>query len=56
MPDLIFADPRLAAIYDEIDGDRSDLDHYEAIVDEFDDDATRASNTRNQRILDRTNS
>ena len=35
MPDLIFADPRLAAIYDEIDTDRSDLDHYEAIVDEF---------------------
>ena len=35
MPDLIFADPRLAAIYDDIDGDRSDLDHYEAIVDEL---------------------
>lgn len=35
MPDAIFADPRLAAIYDAIDGDRGDLDHYEAIVDEF---------------------
>ena len=35
MADAIFADPRLAAIYDDIDGDRSDLDHYEAIVDEF---------------------
>jgi len=32
---LIFADPRLAAIYDEIDGDRCDLDHYEAIVEEL---------------------
>lgn len=35
MPDAVFSDPRLAAIYDDIDGDRSDLDHYEAIVDEF---------------------
>ncbi len=35
MPDLVFADPRLAAIYDEIDGDRCDLDHYEAIVGEL---------------------
>lgn len=34
MPDRIFADSRLAAIYDEIDGDRRDLDHYEAIVDQ----------------------
>jgi SAM-dependent methyltransferase len=33
--DRLFADPRLAAIYDEIDNDRSDLDHYEAIVDEL---------------------
>lgn len=32
MPDRIFADPRLAAIYDDIDGDRRDLDHYEAIL------------------------
>ena len=29
MPDAIFDDPRLAAIYDDIDGDRSDLNHYE---------------------------
>jgi ubiquinone/menaquinone biosynthesis C-methylase UbiE len=35
VPDLIFADPRLAAIYDDIDGERRDLDHYEAIVDEL---------------------
>lgn len=34
MPDPIFDEPRLAAIYDEIDGDRRDLDHYEAILDE----------------------
>jgi ubiquinone/menaquinone biosynthesis C-methylase UbiE len=34
-PDRIFADPRLAAIYDDIDGDRTDLDHYEAIIDEI---------------------
>jgi SAM-dependent methyltransferase len=32
MPDPIFAEPRLAAIYDEIDSDRQDLDHYEAII------------------------
>jgi predicted TPR repeat methyltransferase len=32
---LIFADPRLAAIDDEIDGDRCDLDHYEGIVNEL---------------------
>ncbi|CAB4603516.1 MAG: class I SAM-dependent methyltransferase [Actinomycetes bacterium] len=35
MPDRIFAEPRLAAIYDAIDGERSDLDHYEAILDEI---------------------
>lgn len=34
VPDRIFDDPRLAAIYDEIDGDRRDLDHYEAILHE----------------------
>ena len=34
-PDQIFADPRLVAIYDDIDGDRDDLDHYEAIVEEL---------------------
>jgi SAM-dependent methyltransferase len=33
VPDLIFADPRLAAIYDDIDGDRRDLGHYEAIIE-----------------------
>lgn len=35
VPDEIFANPRLAAIYDDCDSDRSDLDHYVAIVDEF---------------------
>lgn len=35
-PDPIFADNRLARIYDEVDSDRSDLDHYETIVREFD--------------------
>lgn len=35
VPDQIFADSRLAAIYDDIDGDRDDLDHYEAIVAEL---------------------
>ena len=35
MPDAIFDDPRLAAIYDALDADRSDLDHYVAMVEEF---------------------
>lgn len=35
MPDAIFAEPRLAEVYDQIDGDRSDLDAYVALVDEF---------------------
>jgi hypothetical protein len=35
MPDPIFAVPRLAAIYDALDGDRTGLDHYAAIVEEF---------------------
>jgi ubiquinone/menaquinone biosynthesis C-methylase UbiE len=35
VPDRIFADDRLARIYDDIDGDRSDLDHYEAIIEEL---------------------
>ncbi len=35
MPDAIFADPRLAEIYDAVDADRSDLDSYVAIVGEF---------------------
>lgn len=34
-PDPIFADPRLAAIYDDLDPDRSDLDLYRRLVDEF---------------------
>lgn len=35
MADAIFEDPRLAAIYDALDPDRSDLDAYVAIVEEF---------------------
>ncbi len=35
MPDRIFADLRLAALYDVVDDDRSDLDVYEATVDEL---------------------
>jgi len=35
VPDPIFADPRLAAIYDAVDDDRSDLDVYAAIVEEL---------------------
>ncbi|MGI5184570.1 class I SAM-dependent methyltransferase [Dactylosporangium sp. CA-152071] len=35
MPDAIFTHPRLAAIYDAFDGDRSDLDLYLGIVEEF---------------------
>ncbi|MGH9271806.1 MAG: class I SAM-dependent methyltransferase [Ilumatobacteraceae bacterium] len=35
MPDPIFSERRLAAIYDAFDGDRSDLDVYAAIVDEL---------------------
>ncbi|MEE9417561.1 MAG: class I SAM-dependent methyltransferase [Acidimicrobiales bacterium] len=35
MPDRIFSDPRLAEIYDIVDSDRSDLDHYMAMTDEF---------------------
>jgi SAM-dependent methyltransferase len=34
-PDPIFSDPRLAELYDPLDADRSDLDHYEAIVAEL---------------------
>ncbi|MEM9042753.1 MAG: class I SAM-dependent methyltransferase [Actinomycetota bacterium] len=36
MPDSIFGDPELAALYDVFDDDRSDLDAYAALVDEFD--------------------
>jgi 2-polyprenyl-3-methyl-5-hydroxy-6-metoxy-1,4-benzoquinol methylase len=35
VPDPVFADPRLAAVYDALDPDRSDLDAYVAMVDEF---------------------
>ena len=35
MPDAIFADPRLASVYDAFDGDRGDLDFYVAIADEL---------------------
>jgi SAM-dependent methyltransferase len=35
VPDQIFANPRLAALYDVLDGDRSDLDVYVGIVDEL---------------------
>lgn len=35
MPDAIFATQRLAEIYDDLEGNRSDLDHYLAIADEF---------------------
>ncbi|WP_029138810.1 class I SAM-dependent DNA methyltransferase [Nakamurella lactea] len=35
MPDPIFSDRRLAEIYDPMDPDRSDLDAYAAMVDEF---------------------
>ncbi len=34
-PDPIFADPRLARIYDDVDGSRDDLDHYVDIIDEL---------------------
>src|SRR3954471_5747524 len=35
MPDPIFAEPRLAALYDILDDDRSDLDLYIRLVDEL---------------------
>jgi SAM-dependent methyltransferase len=35
MPDPIFAEPRLAQIYDDLDSDRRDLDAYIALIDEF---------------------
>ena len=35
MPDAIFANPRLAAIYDALDPDRGDLDVYAAMAAEF---------------------
>jgi len=35
VPDAIFNDPRLAAVYDPLEPDRNDLDVYAAIVDEL---------------------
>ncbi len=35
VPDALFTDPRLAAIYDVVDGDRSDLPHYLRLVEEL---------------------
>ena len=35
MPDAVFNEPRLAAIYDALDPDRSDLDAYVAMIEEF---------------------
>jgi len=35
LPDAVFDDPRLAAIYDALDPDRSDLDPYIALVTEL---------------------
>ncbi len=35
MPDAAFSHPRLAAIYDDVDGERDDLDMYVALVAEF---------------------
>ena len=35
VPDAIFADPRLADIYDDVDADRRDLVHYVAMVEEL---------------------
>jgi SAM-dependent methyltransferase len=35
LPDAVFDEPRLAAIYDALDPDRSDLDAYMAMIEEF---------------------
>jgi SAM-dependent methyltransferase len=35
VPDAIFAEPRLAQVYDLIEGERNDLDHYLAITNEL---------------------
>jgi SAM-dependent methyltransferase len=35
MVDVLFAEPRLAEVYDPLDADRSDLDVYAALVDEL---------------------
>ena len=34
-PDAAFADKRLAVLYDDVEGDRTDLDAYVAIADEL---------------------
>ena len=36
MPDDIFAEPRLVQVYDAVEGERGDLDHYLAIAAELD--------------------
>lgn len=36
MPDAIFEEPRLARLYDELEGSRDDLGHYEALIEELD--------------------
>lgn len=35
MTDALFADPRLAALYDPLDADRGDLDAYAGLIDEL---------------------
>jgi len=35
MPDQLFENPKLVAVYDHFDGERGDLDHYLSIVNEF---------------------
>ena len=35
VPDECFANPRLVAMYDDLEADRGDLDHYVAMVEEF---------------------
>ncbi len=35
VPDPAFFDPRLAATYDVVEGDRDDLDHHERLVDQL---------------------
>jgi SAM-dependent methyltransferase len=35
MVDALFGEPRLVAVYDALDPDRGDLEHYAAIVEEF---------------------
>lgn len=35
VPDPVFDEPRLAAVYDHLDPDRSDLDVYDALADQL---------------------